>query len=243
MKKLRLLTWLLCFLVGTAGMFAQEQYKLQGEVTDQEGEPLIGASVVVKHAKTGVATDLDGKFQMQVKSNDVLVVSYVGFVTKNVDVNGQRDIKIVLDVDNTNLDELVVVGYGVQKKSDMTGAVASVGKDRLSKLPVTNVLQAMQGATAGVNITQSSSIPGDAPSTVVRGRNSINANSGPYVVVDGIPLNNTGGSLADIAPNDIQSIEILKDVLCYRYLWYQRCKRCYPRYHQARQRQPPPHYL
>lgn len=211
MKKLRLLTWLLCFLAGTAGMFAQEQYKLQGEVTDQEGEPLIGASVVVKHAKTGVATDLDGKFEMQVKSNDVLVVSYVGFVAKDVAVNGQRNIKVVLDVDNTNLDELVVVGYGVQKKSDMTGAVASVGKDRLSKLPVTNVLQAMQGATAGVNITQGSSIPGEAPTTVVRGRNSINANSGPYVVVDGIPLNNTGGSLADIAPNDIQSIEILKD--------------------------------
>ena len=186
MKKLRLLTWLLCFLAGTAGMFAQEQYKLQGEVTDQEGEPLIGASVVVKHAKTGVATDLDGKFEMQVKSNDVLVVSYVGFVAKDVAVNGQRNIKVVLDVDNTNLDELVVVGYGVQKKSDMTGAVASVGKDRLSKLPVTNVLQAMQGATAGVNITQGSSIPGEAPTTVVRGRNSINANSGPYVVVDGI---------------------------------------------------------
>lgn len=89
--------------------------------------------------------------------------------------------------------------------------MTSVSKDRLSKLPVSNVLQAMQGATSGVTIQQSSSIPGDAPSTIVRGQNSINANSGPYVVVDGIPLNNTGGSLADIDPNDIESIEILKD--------------------------------
>ena len=105
----------------------------------------------------------------------------------------------------------MVVGYGVQKKSDVTGSVTSVGKERLGKLPVTNVLQAVQGAAAGVTITQTSSIPGDAPDALVRGQNSINANSGPYIVVDGVPISKSGGTLNDINPNDIESMEILKD--------------------------------
>jgi TonB-linked SusC/RagA family outer membrane protein len=104
-----------------------------------------------------------------------------------------------------------VVGYGTQKKSDVTGSVTSISKDRLSKIPVTNVLQAVQGAAAGVNITQTSSIPGEEPSVLIRGKNSINAATGPYVVVDGIPISKSGGSLNDVNPSDIASIEILKD--------------------------------
>lgn len=106
---------------------------------------------------------------------------------------------------------MVVVGYGVQKKSDITGSVTSINKERLQNLPVTNALQAIQGAAAGVTIQQTSAIPGDAPSALVRGRNSINASSGPYVVVDGVPISKNGGSLNDISPTDIESIEILKD--------------------------------
>lgn len=184
--------------------------KVTGTVTDTNGEPLIGATVIVKGQSGGTATDVDGKFSLNVKPGATLVVSYVGYETKEVKASASP-MTITLVDNESLLDEVVVVGYGVQKKSDVTGSVTSVSKDRLSKLPVSNVLQAMQGATSGVTIQQTSSIPGDAPSTLVRGQNSINANSGPYVVVDGIPLNNTGGSLADIAPNDIESIEILKD--------------------------------
>lgn len=203
--------WLLAFIIGTVSLSAQDSYTLRGVVEDSTGEPLTGASVLVKGTTNGVATDIDGNFALKVKNGDVISISYIGYKTEEIKVAGQNDVKVTLIEDTEVLDDVVVVGYGVQKKSDVTGSVTSVGKDRLSKLPVTNVLQAMQGATSGVTITQNSSIPGDAPSTLVRGQNSINANSGPYVVVDGIPLNNTGGSLADIAPSDIESIEILKD--------------------------------
>ena len=140
-----------------------------------------------------------------------LVVSYIGYLAKEVAFNPGQTLNISIEEDATALDEVVVVGYGVQKKSDVTGSVTSINKDRLSKLPVTNVLQAVQGAAAGVTISQGSSIPGDAPSALVRGRNSINAGTGPYIVVDGIPISKSGGSLNDINPSDIESMEILKD--------------------------------
>lgn len=209
--KHRFLVWLLSIMFSAATLSAQNAYMLKGVVQDEAGEPLIGATVMVKGTTQGVATDIDGNFAVNVKKGQTIDVSYVGYDAQSIKVNGQNNITVVMKENSSTLDDLVVVGYGVQKKSDVTGSVTSVGKDRLSKLPVTNVLQAMQGATSGVTITQQSSIPGDAPSTLVRGQNSINANSGPYVVVDGIPLNNTGGSLADIAPSDIESIEILKD--------------------------------
>lgn len=209
--KQRFLIWLTFLFVGMASLQAQE-YSLNGTVLDPAGEPVIGATVRTKEKPThGVVTDIDGKFVISVEKGNTLEVSYVGFNTESVVISGQNDIEIKMTENSQMLDDVVVIGYGVQKKSDVTGSVTSVGKERLSKLPVSNVLQAMQGATSGVTIQQSSSIPGDAPSTLVRGQNSINANSGPYVVVDGIPINNTGGSLADIAPNDIESIEILKD--------------------------------
>ncbi len=209
--KHRFLVWLLSIVFSAATLSAQDAYMLKGVVQDEAGEPLIGATVMVKGTTQGVATDIDGNFAVNVKKGQTIDVSYVGYDAQSIKVNGQNNITVVMKENSSTLDDLVVVGYGVQKKSDVTGSVTSVGKDRLSKLPVTNVLQAMQGATSGVTITQQSSIPGDAPTTLVRGQNSINANSGPYVVVDGIPLNNTGGSLADIAPSDIESIEILKD--------------------------------
>ena len=140
-----------------------------------------------------------------------LVVSYIGYLTKEIAFTPGQTLNITIEEDATALDEVVVVGYGVQKKSDVTGSVTSINKDRLSKLPVTNVLQAVQGAAAGVTISQGSSIPGDAPSALVRGRNSINAGTGPYIVVDGIPISKSGGSLNDINPGDIESMEILKD--------------------------------
>ena len=191
---------------------AVEQTKnVAGTVTDENGDPLIGVSVSAGPG-LGVVTDLDGRFSLDgVTANTVLTFSYVGYATQEIRVGSQNNINVRLIEDNTVLDELVVVGYGVQKKSDVTGSVTSINKDRLSKLPVTNVLQAVQGAAAGVTISQGSSIPGDAPSALVRGRNSINAGTGPYIVVDGIPISKSGGSLNDINPGDIESMEILKD--------------------------------
>lgn len=189
----------------------QQTGVVKGQVVDKNGEGVIGATVKVKNSKAGTVTDFNGNFAVDVQGSGTLVVSYIGYLTKEVPFTVGQTLNITIEEDETALDEVVVVGYGVQKKSDVTGAVTSVSKDRLSKLPVTNVLQAVQGAVAGVTITQGSSIPGDGPSTLVRGRNSINAGTGPYIVVDGLPISKSDGSLNDINPNDIESIEILKD--------------------------------
>ncbi|CAN5334806.1 TonB-dependent receptor [soil metagenome] len=185
-----------------------------GKVTDEKGEALPGATVSLKGATVGTNTDVEGNYTLRIPdgtSNPVLVFSFIGYTVQEVPIGNQTVVNVQLKGDAKSLSEVVVVGYGTQKRSDITGSVASVPKSRLSQLPVTNVLQAIQGSVAGVNISQSSSVPGAAPSTTIRGQNSINANSGPYVVVDGIPLSKTGGSLSDINPNDIESMEVLKD--------------------------------
>lgn len=178
----------------------QQKQTVSGIVKDSSGEPIIGASVLEKGTTNGTITDLDGKFTLSVSSNAVLQISYIGY--KTLEVKSSPNMRVILKEDTETLDEVVVVGYGVQKKSDVTGSVTSVSKDRLSKLPVTNVLQAIQGATAGITITQTSSVPGDAPTALVRGQNSINASSGPYIIVDGVPISKSGGTLNDINPND-----------------------------------------
>ena len=189
----------------------QQAGVVKGQVTDKNGDAVIGATVKVKNAQTGTVTDFDGNFTLNVQGPGTLVVSYIGYLTKEIPFTVGQSLNISIEEDATALDEVVVVGYGVQKKSDVTGSVTSINKERLSKLPVTNVLQAVQGAAAGVTIQQGSSIPGDAPTALVRGRNSINAGTGPYIVVDGIPISKSGGSLNDINPGDIESMEILKD--------------------------------
>ena len=216
----------LCFVVAlAAGMIAvpmptmaeqavqnvQQAGVVKGQVTDKNGDAVIGATVKIKDSQVGTVTNFDGNFSLNVQKAGRLVVSYIGYLTKEVAFTPGQTLNIEIEEDATALDEVVVVGYGVQKKSDVTGSVTSINKDRLSKLPVTNVLQAVQGAAAGVTISQGSSIPGDAPSALVRGRNSINAGTGPYIVVDGIPISKSGGSLNDINPSDIESMEILKD--------------------------------
>ena len=197
---------LFCFVMAISPAYAQNT-TVKGVVRDAMGPT---ATVVQKGTNNGTITDLDGNFTISVPSNAVLVFSFVGLDTQEVPVAGKKFIEVTLS-GNEELEEVVVVGYGTQKKSDITGSVASVDKARLSKLPVTNVLQAVQGATAGVTISQGSSIPGDAPSALVRGRNSITAGTGPYIVVDGVPISKSGGSLNDINPGDIESMEILKD--------------------------------
>lgn len=188
------------------------QISISGKVKDNKGNPIPGASISVKGTTQVVASDANGNFKISAQKGESLVISFVGYVTNTILVANETQVSIVLAEDkDKNLQEVIVVGYGTQKRSDVTGSVVSVPKARLSQLPVTNVLQSIEGAVAGVNVTTTSSVPGSQPNALIRGQNSISAGTGPYVVVDGVPLTKTGGSLNDINPNDIASVEILKD--------------------------------
>ncbi|WP_224998649.1 TonB-dependent receptor [Cesiribacter sp. SM1] len=183
---------------------------VSGTVTDgTSGETLPGVNILVKSTGTGTVTDMDGRYKIEATGPEaILVYSFVGYVSKEVMVGSQQTINVQLQPDLEQLDEVVVVGYGTQKRSDITGSVASVPKDRLSSLPVTDMTQAIQGTTAGLNITQGSSVPGSSGGMQIRGLNSINARTSPFIVVDGTPF---FGEINDLNANDIESIEILKD--------------------------------
>ncbi|WP_433901130.1 SusC/RagA family TonB-linked outer membrane protein [Sphingobacterium puteale] len=184
---------------------------VKGVIKDSSGKGIAGVTIRVKGEAETVQTNTQGNFSIQVSPGSTLIITSVGFQEKQITVGQQANLDIALVPVENVLEELVVVGYGSQKRSDITGSVASVPKDRLSKIPVNNVMQAIQGAVSNVTVSQASSIPGDAPSVQVRGRNSISATTEPFVVVDGIPLTKTDGSINDINPNDIESVEILKD--------------------------------
>ncbi len=187
---------------------------VSGKVSGNDGEPLNGATVTVKGTTNSIVTKQDGTFQLKVASeNVVLVFSFVGYDEHEVKLGTQRILAVTLNPSGGSLNDVVVVGYGTRKKSDVTGAVVSLGADEIKKRPVANALQAMQGKMAGVDIT-SNERPGEMGGILVRGVRSINATSNPLYVVDGIPLpleNGAGTGLAGINPNDIENIDILKD--------------------------------
>ncbi len=195
------------FLCLSIVVFAQTK-TVTGTVLDDKGESIIGASVSVKGTSTGTITDLDGKFSITAKNNDVITISYVGYVEQSISIAGKTDLKIVMKEDSKVLDEFVVVGYGVMKKTDVTGAMARVGEKELKAMPVKDALQAMQGKTAGVDIT-SNQRPGETGSIKVRGVRSLNADQDPLYVIDGMVIQGTG--ISSVNPNDIESIDILKD--------------------------------
>lgn len=197
------------FLCMSIVVFAQTK-TVTGTVVDERGEAIIGASVSVKGTSTGTMTDLDGKFSISVKNNDVLTVSYVGYTEQKVSVAGKTDVKIVMKEDSQVLDEFVVVGYGVQKKSDVTGAIASVSAEDLTIRPVNNALEALQGKAPGVDITTNER-PGELGKIYIRGTRSLLANANdPLYVVDGVPLMSASG-IETLNPRDIETIDILKD--------------------------------
>ena len=178
-----------------------------GKVVDSQGEPIIGASVIEKGSTTnGVITDIDGTFEIKVAPGKQLEVSCIGYVTVLVDP--AQNLVVTLKEDALMLEETVVVGYGTMKKSDVTGAMVSVGSEELTARPTNNVFEALQGKAAGVDI-RTSERPGEIGSVYIRGRRSLNASSDPLYVVDGIPLIN--GALESLNPNDVESIEVLKD--------------------------------
>jgi TonB-linked SusC/RagA family outer membrane protein len=178
-------------------------------VSTDDGAPLPGVSVVVKGTTTGTNTDGEGNFKVNVKDDAaVLVFSAVGFEKQEITVGNRSTINISLATDQKSLNEVVVVGYGTQKKSQMTGAISQVTAKQITEMPLTNLGQALQGRAAGVDVSQSGSKPGAAPRILIRGRRSFNAGNDPLYVIDGIPLS---AGYEDINPNDIQSIEVLKD--------------------------------
>lgn len=184
------------------------QEEISGTVTDAEGVPLAGANVVEKGTTNGTQTDFDGNFSITVGEDAVLVFSYIGFAAQEIEVEGQEVITVSLVEDAAGLEEVVVVGYGTQKKSDLVGSVASVSSERLEQNANPNLFQAIQASVPGLNISRGSGDPGTSGSIQIRGLNSISANNSPLIVVDGIPFS---GNIRDINPNDISSVEVLKD--------------------------------
>jgi TonB-linked SusC/RagA family outer membrane protein len=208
-----LLLLIACFLFVIPFSYAQNAtLTVSGRVADSKNVPITGATVTVEGAKTGAATDVNGAFKISVPHGAVLHITAIGYQEFKVKVESDKSLSITMKEEEAKMmNDVVVVGYGTQKRSDVTGAVVSVPKARLQELPVTNVYQAIQGSVAGLNITAASSVPGATPSVGLRGQNSVTAISEPYIVVDGVPLTKTGGTINDINPNDIASVEFLKD--------------------------------
>lgn len=200
----RLSTLLALLVIGTACALAQTM-KISGTVTDEMGEPLIGVSVVEKGTSKGGITDFDGKYVIEVSSGATISFSYIGYVTQEKKATS-KIINVSLKPDSKTLEDVVVVGYGVQKKSSVTGAISQVKAEDMENRTITDAKQALQGKTAGVQIVSSSAAPGSSPTVRVRGFSS-NVSSEPLYVVDGVRLSDISG----IDPNDIASMEILKD--------------------------------
>ncbi|WP_455638196.1 SusC/RagA family TonB-linked outer membrane protein [Parabacteroides sp.] len=186
----------------------QQTKKVSGVVKDNSGEPIIGANVVEKGTTNGTVTDMDGNYTLSVSNNATLVVSYIGYTTKEIKVGSQAVVNAVLEEDAIGLNEVVAIGYGYVKKKDLTGAVSSVSADDMVMGgTVSNAAQALQGKTAGVQVSQTSKAPGGSISVRVRGNNSISSTNEPLYVVDGFPSSEG----LNINPNDIESMQILKD--------------------------------
>lgn len=181
---------------------------IKGVINDEQGETIIGASVIIKGEDTGTTSDMDGRFTLEAPEGAILVISYIGYHTQEVKVRKRSLLRVVLKEDNQLLDEVVVVGYGIVKKSDLTGAVSGVSNRQYKNQPVQRVENILQGRTPGVEVTATSGMPGASMKVRVRGTTSINKSSDPLYVIDGI-ISSSG--LDGINPSDIQSMEILKD--------------------------------
>ena len=195
---------LLIFMGLGIGLMAQS-VTISGKVTDGN-EPLVGVSIVVKGTSSGTITDLDGNYELQAEANATLIFSYIGYSSQEIPVNAQRRLDVVLVEDAQALKELVVVGYGTQRKSDLTGSVSSVKSKDIQAIATPSVAQALQGKIAGVLVTPSDGSPGAGAIIRIRGTGTLN-NSNPFYVVDGMLLDDIGF----LNPNDVESIEVLKD--------------------------------
>ncbi|MAO18794.1 MAG: hypothetical protein CMH44_18335, partial [Muricauda sp.] len=183
--------------------FAQE-INVTGKVTDELG-PIFGANVLVKGTTNGTSTGMEGQFSLTANEGDVLLVSYIGYKPQEIIVEGDTPLTITLESDTSNLDEVVVVGYGTEKRADLTGAISTIDETAIQGKPVSNSYQALQGESPGLIIQNTTSRPGSVPQINIRGVSTINGNT-PLIVVDGVI-----GSLNNVNPNNIESISVLKD--------------------------------
>ncbi|MGB4413547.1 MAG: TonB-dependent receptor [Paludibacter sp.] len=190
-----------------AWTFAQT-VTVKGTITDEQGETLLGVNVKEVGTSNGTITNFDGKYEIKVASNSSLEFTYIGYKNKIVQVGGQRILNVTLETDVLGLEEVVVVGYGTQRKEAVTGSVASIRGETMREIPSANISQALQGRVAGVEMSQTSSKPGAEMQIRIRGTRSLTASNDPLVVLDGIPF---AGNISDINPNEIKSIDILKD--------------------------------
>ena len=195
------------FLLCLFPLGAMAQSVVKGTVNDEAGEPIIGASVKVQGTKAGGITDFNGNFSVEASANSTLVISYIGYTTATVKVNGRSNIVVSLKEDAQTLNDVVVIGYGVQKKSDLTGAVASVKGDEIKNLSTTDAAAAMQGKVSGVQIINTSGDPTAGASIRVRGYSSNSGSLGPLIIVDGLKVD----GIQYLDPTLIESMEVLKD--------------------------------
>lgn len=189
------------------GQSVEQSRKISGVVKDVSGEPIIGANVMIKGESAGTITDLDGRFSLDVPSNAILTFSYIGFITQEVPVSNRKELNVVLKEDTKTLDEVVVIGYGTAKKSDLTGSLTQVSSESFSSQNVTRVDEALQGRASGVQISNTVGAPGGDVRIRIRGANSVLGDNNPLFVIDGF----VGADYSLLNPNDIKSIEVLKD--------------------------------
>ena len=198
----------LIFLVGLTFQLYAQDVQIRGQIMDENNEPIPGVSVLVKGTATGVASDIDGSYSISAPSTGTLLFSFIGYETQEISVGNRSIINVSLKLDLSDLEEVVVVGYGTVRKSQLTGAIASVSSREINELPITDARQALQGRASGVDVTQAGSKPGSSPQVRIRGRRSFNAGNDPLYVVDNIPI---VGGLTDFNSQDIASMEVLKD--------------------------------
>ena len=208
MKQMKKFVLVFTMLLIAQATLAQEK-TITGNVTDaSDGLPLPGASILIKGTTTGVQSDFDGNYAIQASSDQTLVVSYIGYTAKEIAVGTQSTINIALDGDAQALEEVIVVAYGTSKKSDFTGSAVQINAESIANRPISNVVQALQGAAPGVNVASSNGQPGSTPAIQIRGNGSFSSSSEPLYVVDGVQF---GGDLSSLNSNDIESLTILKD--------------------------------
>ncbi|NHE56322.1 SusC/RagA family TonB-linked outer membrane protein [Cyclobacterium plantarum] len=194
------------YLALTANAKEMREVSVEGTVTDENGEPLPGATITIQGSTSGTVSDIDGNFSITVPEGGSLVVSYIGYVTQVIPITNQTRLTVQMVQDESSLNEVLVVGYGTQEKRDVTGAVSSIKGSNIQNLPVSGAAQSLQGRAAGVNVVRNGGAPGNQGSIRIRGTGTLN-NADPLVIIDGVP----GGNLNDVNPNNIESIEILKD--------------------------------
>ena len=202
----RLILLSISFLISVFGV-AQSQ-TLNGTIVDKSGEPMIGVSVIIKGTTIGTVSDVNGNFSIKTTNpKDQIQFSYIGYINQTIQIGSQKILKVIMDDKSKDLDEVIVVGYGTQKKSDLTGSVVSVKADDMNAVPTSSVAEMLRGQAAGVVVTQNSSRPGGGSDIVIRGTKSLTGGNGPLYIVDGVPVNN----IDDYNSQDIQSVEVLKD--------------------------------